>query len=166
VSWDHFFYLLARERAGGKACAASVGSVGACCASSCDLVGRVVDALDRIWSGSSSLHRPTPSGCGVLGPMPPSRKDRRSQAWWTFTRNHAITIVQSSSFKGHNWARDLLSQVQSRSCVCAALPHVATQSALHGCHPRQTTGRSGWPAQGHRDRRPWCFTAPMPVEAS
>jgi hypothetical protein len=46
--------------------------------------------------------------------MPTSRKDRRSQAWRTFIRNHAITIVQSHSFNGHNWARDLLSQVRSR----------------------------------------------------
>jgi hypothetical protein len=49
--------------------------------------------------------------------MPPSRKDRRSQAWRTFIRNHAITIVQSRSFNAHNWARDLLSQVRSRSRV-------------------------------------------------
>jgi hypothetical protein len=33
-----------------------------------DLVVRVVDAPDRIWSGSSSVHGPTPSGCGMLGP--------------------------------------------------------------------------------------------------
>jgi hypothetical protein len=46
--------------------------------------------------------------------MPTSRKDRRSQAWRTFLRNHAITIVQSYSFNRHNWARDLLSQVRSR----------------------------------------------------
>jgi hypothetical protein len=26
--------------------------------------------------------------------MPPSRRDRRSQAWRTFTRNHATTTVQ------------------------------------------------------------------------
>ena len=29
---------------------------------SCDLVVGVVDAAERIWSGSSSLHNPTPSG--------------------------------------------------------------------------------------------------------
>jgi len=49
--------------------------------------------------------------------MPTSRKDRRSQAWRTFIRNHAITIVQSRRFNGQNWARDLLSQVRSRSRV-------------------------------------------------
>jgi hypothetical protein len=49
--------------------------------------------------------------------MPTSRKDRRSQAWRTFIRNHAITIVQSRSFNGHSWARDLLSRVPSRSHV-------------------------------------------------
>ena len=49
--------------------------------------------------------------------MPRSPKDRRSQAWRTFVRNHAIAIVQSRSFDGHNWARDLLSQVRSRSRV-------------------------------------------------
>jgi len=38
--------------------------------------------------------------------MPTSRKDRRSPAWRTFIRNHAITIVQSHSFNSHNWARD------------------------------------------------------------
>jgi hypothetical protein len=48
---------------------------------------------------------------------PPSRKDRRSQAWRTFIRNHAITIVERQSFDGHNWTRDLLSQVRSRSRV-------------------------------------------------
>jgi hypothetical protein len=46
--------------------------------------------------------------------MPTSRKDRRSQAWLTFVRNHAITIVQSRRFNGQNRARDLLSQVRSR----------------------------------------------------
>ena len=45
--------------------------------------------------------------------MPRSPKDRRSQAWRTFVRNHAIAIAQSRSFNGHNWARDLLSQVRS-----------------------------------------------------
>ena len=49
--------------------------------------------------------------------MPRSPKDRRSQAWRTFVRNHAIAIVQSRSFDGHNWARDLLSQARSRSRV-------------------------------------------------
>jgi len=33
-----------------------------------DLVLRVVDVPDRIWSGSNSLYSRTPSGCGVLGP--------------------------------------------------------------------------------------------------
>jgi hypothetical protein len=47
--------------------------------------------------------------------MPTSRKDRRSQAWRTFIRNHAITIGKSGSFDGHSWARDLLSQIRSRS---------------------------------------------------
>jgi hypothetical protein len=46
--------------------------------------------------------------------MPTSRKGCRSQAWRTFIRNHAITIVKSHSFNGHNWARDLVSQVRSR----------------------------------------------------
>ena len=49
--------------------------------------------------------------------MPTSRKGRRSQAWRTFIRNHAITIVQSHSFDSHNWARDLLSQVRYRSRI-------------------------------------------------
>ena len=49
--------------------------------------------------------------------MPPSRKDRRSQAWRTFIRNHAITIVQSHSFDWHNRVGDLLSRFWSRSCV-------------------------------------------------
>ena len=43
--------------------------------------------------------------------MPRSPKDRRSQAWRTFVRNHAIAIVQSRSFDGHNWALDLLSEL-------------------------------------------------------
>jgi hypothetical protein len=47
--------------------------------------------------------------------MPPSRNDRRSQAWRTFIRNHTITIVHSCSFNWHNWGRDLFSQVRSRS---------------------------------------------------
>jgi putative transposase len=49
--------------------------------------------------------------------MPPSRKDRRSQEWRTFIRNQAIAIVQSRRLNGHDWARDLLSQVRSRSRV-------------------------------------------------
>jgi hypothetical protein len=49
--------------------------------------------------------------------MPTSRKDRRSQAWRTFIRNHAVTILQSRSFNEHSWTRDLLSQVPSRSRV-------------------------------------------------
>jgi hypothetical protein len=51
--------------------------------------------------------------------MPTSRKDGGSQAWRTFIRNHAIAIVQSRSFNGHNWARDLLSQIRSRSRIFA-----------------------------------------------
>jgi hypothetical protein len=47
--------------------------------------------------------------------MPRSPKDRCSHAWRTFVRNHAIAIVQGRSFNGYNWARDLLSQVRSRS---------------------------------------------------
>jgi len=38
---------------------------------------------------------------------------RRSQAWWTFMRNHAMTTVQSRN--GHSWARDVLSPLRSRS---------------------------------------------------
>jgi hypothetical protein len=34
----------------------------------------------------------TASQATVSRYMPPSRKDRRSQAWRTFVRNHAITI--------------------------------------------------------------------------
>ena len=56
--------------------------------------------------------------------MPTSRKDRRSQAWRTFIRNHAITIVQSRRFNGQNWARDLLSQVRSR--LRAFMYHLST----------------------------------------
>jgi hypothetical protein len=48
---------------------------------------------------------------------PPSRKYRRSQAWRTFIRNHAAAIVQTQKLNGHNWARDLLSHLQSRSRV-------------------------------------------------
>jgi hypothetical protein len=59
----------------------------------------------------------TVSQANVSRYMPRSPKDRRSQAWRTFIRNHAIAIVQSHSFNGHNWARDLLSQVRSRSRV-------------------------------------------------
>jgi len=51
-------------------------------------------------------------------------------------------------------------------CRDVALPHAATQPALHGCHPRQTTGRSGRPAQGRRDRRPRRIGAQAVVEAS
>jgi hypothetical protein len=47
--------------------------------------------------------------------MPPSRKNRRSQAWRTFIRHQAITIVQSGGLNGYHWTRDLLSQVRSRS---------------------------------------------------
>jgi hypothetical protein len=49
--------------------------------------------------------------------MPTSRKGRRSQAWRTFIRNHAITITQSHSLNGYNLARDLLSHVRSRSSI-------------------------------------------------
>jgi hypothetical protein len=49
--------------------------------------------------------------------MPPSPKDRRSQAWRTFIRNHAIGVTQSHSFNAHNCTRDLLSQIWSRSRV-------------------------------------------------
>ena len=49
--------------------------------------------------------------------MPRSPKDRRSQAWRTFVRNHAIAMVQSRNFDGHSLARDLLSQVRSRSRI-------------------------------------------------
>src|SRR5215831_14338290 len=49
--------------------------------------------------------------------MPPSGKDRRSQAWRTFIRNHAISVVQSRSFNAQNWTRDLFSQIWSRSRV-------------------------------------------------
>jgi hypothetical protein len=51
--------------------------------------------------------------------MPPSRKHGRSQTWRTFITNHAITIVQSRRLDGNNWARDLLSQLQSRPRVFA-----------------------------------------------
>ena len=51
-------------------------------------------------------------------------------------------------------------------CRDVALPHAATQPALHGCHPRQTTGRSGRPAQGRRDRRQWRIGTQAVVEAS
>src|SRR6516164_8407658 len=46
--------------------------------------------------------------------MPTSRKDHRSQAWRTFIRNQAITIVPSRSFNEHSWTRHLLSRVRSR----------------------------------------------------
>jgi len=49
--------------------------------------------------------------------MPRSPKDRRSHVWRTFIGNHAIAMVQSRSFDENNWARDLLSQVRSRSRV-------------------------------------------------
>jgi hypothetical protein len=47
--------------------------------------------------------------------MPPSPKDRRSQAWRTFIRNHATSGVQSHGFNAHSCTRDLLSQIWSRS---------------------------------------------------
>jgi hypothetical protein len=68
--------------------------------------------------------------------MPTSRKDRRSQAWRTFIRNRAITIVQSHSFNGHNWARDLLSQVRSRLRVFVY--HLSTSVVAPAAGP------SGW----------------------
>jgi hypothetical protein len=49
--------------------------------------------------------------------MPRSPKDRRSQAWRTFVRNHAIAKIQSRSFDENNWARDLLSQDRASSRV-------------------------------------------------
>jgi hypothetical protein len=49
--------------------------------------------------------------------MPPSPKDRRSQAWRTFIRNHAIGVTQSHSFNAHDCTRDHLSQIWSRSRV-------------------------------------------------
>jgi hypothetical protein len=65
--------------------------------------------------------------------MPTSRKDRRSQAWRTFIRNHAITIVQSHSFNGQNWARDLLSQVRSRLRVF--MYHLSTSAVAPAAGP-------------------------------
>jgi hypothetical protein len=68
--------------------------------------------------------------------MPTSRKDRRSQAWRTFIRNHAITMVQNHSFNGHNWARDLRSQVRSRLRVFVY--HLSTSVVA------PTAGPSAW----------------------
>jgi hypothetical protein len=48
---------------------------------------------------------------GIRAPLP-RHKCRR-----TFIRNLTITIVQSRSFSGHNWAGDLLSQFHSHSRV-------------------------------------------------
>jgi hypothetical protein len=64
--------------------------------------------------------------------MPPSRKDRCSQAWWTFIRNQAITIVQGRSFNEHNWARDLLSRVRSQSCVFTYRPSAFVVASVTG----------------------------------
>jgi len=82
--------------------------------------------------------------------MPTSRKDRRSQAWRTFIRNHAITIVQSRRFNGQNWARDLLSQVRSRLRVF--MYHLSTSvvapagpsgcAVWHVVHPRRSRSSS------------------------
>jgi hypothetical protein len=73
--------------------------------------------------------------------MPTSRKDGGSQAWRTFIRNHAISIVQSHSFNGHNWARDLLSQVRSRLRVFVyhlSTSVVAPAAGPSGCAVWQT----------------------------
>ena len=76
--------------------------------------------------------------------MPTSRKDRRSQAWRTFIRNHAITITQSHSLNGDNLARDLLSHVRSRSSVftyrlsatvVAPVTGSSSLAAWHTVHP-------------------------------
>jgi hypothetical protein len=64
--------------------------------------------------------------------MPTSRKDRRSQAWRTFIRNHAITVVQSRRSNGQNWARDLLSQVRSRLRVFMYHLSTSAVAALFG----------------------------------
>jgi len=49
--------------------------------------------------------------------MPPPQKDRRSQAWRTLIRNHAISVVKIRSFNARNCTRDLLSQIWSRPRV-------------------------------------------------
>jgi hypothetical protein len=74
----------------------------------------------------------TVSQATVSRHMPPSRKDRRSQAWRTFIRNQAITIVQGRSFNEHNWARDLLSQVRSQSCVFTHHPSAFVVASVTG----------------------------------
>lgn len=60
--------------------------------------------------------------------MPPSGKDRRSQAWRTFIRNHAISVVQSRSFNAQNWARDLFSQIWFSIRCC-----IGHRSVVPGC---------------------------------
>ena len=73
--------------------------------------------------------------------MPRSPKDRRSQAWRTFVRNHAIAIVQSRTFDGHNWARDLLAQVRSQIArlhvspfsICRCICCIGHRSVVLGC---------------------------------
>jgi hypothetical protein len=76
--------------------------------------------------------------------MPTSRKDHRSQAWRTFIRNQAITVVQSRSFNGHSWTRDLLSRVPSRSriftyrlsaFVIAPVTGLSRRAVWHAVHP-------------------------------
>jgi hypothetical protein len=80
---------------------------------------REVARANFLW-GAPRIHS-EPLKLGITVPpatvsryMPTSRKGRRSQAWRTFIRNHAITIVQSHSFDSHNWAGDLLSLVRYR----------------------------------------------------
>ena len=89
----------------------------------CELSGKLGDFPARSASGrnprsdpSDEPRRPV-SQPTVSRYMPTSRKDRRSQAWRTFIRNHAITVVQSHSFDSHNWAHDLLSQARYRSRI-------------------------------------------------
>ena len=73
--------------------------------------------------------------------MPRSPKDRRSQAWRTFVRNHAIAMVQSRNFDGHSLARDLLSQVRSQIArlhvspfsICRCICCIGHRSVVLGC---------------------------------
>ena len=67
-----------------------------------------------------------------------------SQAWQTFIRDHAITIVQSQRFDWHNWARDLLTRVRFRlrvftyhltAFVIASVTDPSCWAVWHTGHP-------------------------------
>jgi len=104
---------------------------------------REIARANFIW-GAPRIHgellKPgiTVSQATVSRYMPPSRKDRRSQAWRTFIRSHGNTVIQSCSFNGYNWTRDLLSQTQvgsqSRVFTYRLSAFVVVPSCWAVCH--------------------------------